>query len=190
MCLVSLLLLYYTYDDCDDDTEEFGNAATDLDSLVRDRNRFGVLGSAGHDLSSSDEEKSYDESVENHDDYSSIDGSGDTYEEESDDNDDDPNLGLANFFELLGPPHTRALTGLPLPSDTHSSNIRPDNDAEESNDEIDSSAARCAACFRVGNQNHKWRRLGKSVEVHDYSHRCSLPYLSTSHCSDIALLRS
>jgi hypothetical protein len=39
-----------------------------------------LLGSAHS--SSSDEEESVDESVENHDDYISIDGSGDTYEEE------------------------------------------------------------------------------------------------------------
>jgi len=162
MCLVSLLLLYYTDDDCDDDTEEFGNAATDLDSLGRDGNRFGVLGSAGHDSSSSDEEESYDESVENHDDYISIDGSGDTYEEESDDDDDNPFLAMPQFFEMFGPhgPRPRA----PPPLDPQSSNIRPDNDAEESDDEIDSSAARCAACFRVGNQNHKWRRLGEPVK--------------------------
>jgi hypothetical protein len=157
-------LLHTDDDDCDDDdTEEFGS---------RDGNRFGLLGSAGHDSSSSDEEESVDESVENYDDYISIDGSGDTYEEasddeESDDDDDDnPFLGMPHdFLRMFGPHGPRARP--PPPSDPQSSNIRPDNDAEESDDEIDSSAARCAACFRVGNQNHKWRRLGKSAKVHD-----------------------
>lgn len=43
-----------------------------------------------------------------------------------------------------------------------STRIRPDDDNEESDDEIESNAVRCAACFRIGNQNHKWRRLGKA----------------------------
>lgn len=159
MCRLSLFLIYYIDDDDDDDNdgEELRISATNLDSLGRDgSNRFEVLGSAWHDSSSSDEEESYDESVENHDDYISIDGSGDTHEEESDDDDDNPFLGMPEeMFGTHGPP--------PPPLDPQSSNIRPDNDAEESDDEIDSSAARCAACFRVGNQNHKWRRLGEPV---------------------------
>ena len=43
------------------------------------------------------------------------------------------------------------------------SRIRPDDDEEDSDDEGDLNeecgTARCAACFRIDEPNHKWRRL-------------------------------
>ena len=70
--------------------------------------------------------------------------------------------------------------------------IRPDDDNEESDDEIESNAARCAACFRIGNQNHKWRRLGKAhlllyckVVILDYGSKltCSFHFLGRENTS-------
>jgi len=38
-------------------------------------------------------------------------------------------------------------------------NIKPDDYDEDSDEELDGTAAHCAACYRADNQNHKWRRL-------------------------------
>lgn len=44
-----------------------------------------------------------------------------------------------------------------------SRNISPDNDDEDSEDsdeeQLEDNSARCAACLRIDNQSHKWRRL-------------------------------
>ena len=42
-----------------------------------------------------------------------------------------------------------------------STRIWPTDDDEESNDDIESNATRCVVCFRIGNQNHKWKHPGK-----------------------------
>ena len=49
------------------------------------------------------------------------------------------------------------------------SRIAPDDDNEESENEEEynegSTSQRCAACFRIDNPSHKWRRLGKMTFI-------------------------
>lgn len=51
------------------------------------------------------------------------------------------------------------------PKENLCSRIRPDDDEEDSDEgdlNEDCGTARCAACFRIDEPNHKWRRLGKT----------------------------
>lgn len=87
------------------------------------------------------------------------------YEEEAEESEDDGSFGPPSHF-FHGFLNHMMRNANRRPGQKLSSKIRPDDDDEDSEDENEDTIARCAACFRDDNQNHKWRRLGKTCLLH------------------------
>jgi len=101
---------------------------------------------------------------------SSEDGDDDDKDDDDEDEDDDSEGFPLQLLQDMLPGGMGARVaarlmngGIPgLRQEQLSTNIRPDQDDDSvasSDDEDDTAAAKCCACYRRGDQNHKWRRL-------------------------------
>jgi len=102
------------------------------------------------------EDLDYDEEDYNYDDDDEV----ELLEAEDSEDEDDGPMPSRFFQGFMNHMSEMARRNARRPRENLSSNIRPDDDDEDSDEEHeDSTTARCAACFCVDNQNHKWRRL-------------------------------